>query len=350
MTAMKFENIFYGCGRDGYTVLGSSTGDEQMDAEATALCQSLGTQGYASPEDDRPFLFQRVIGDRVFMGCGRTGEKDSFGRGTLFFHILVTGLPDATAAGVSALDAYRKGLFRDRLPSGKIGLTEVELHSSPQGVDDCKIELPAVISCRRADNLRVAELMGTRAVATNWTTFSWCVPEGFETFGIDCSYSHLKVRRGMTSYLIWNGELCKIPCVETLEEKNEVPVAAAGFKGDSADAHSALGDVGESSVAKAVVFAGVAGLLVGACVMWCLSAKIRHVDEVKPVVDETKPVFDMQNNRLTDTDKGLSNLWTLAEKTNRDFVPVLKKIHHYISFVNENFTDEKKKRKNGNGK
>lgn len=334
---MKFENIFYGCGRDGYAVLGSSTGDEQMDAEAAALCQSLGTQGYASPEDDKPFLFQKVVGDDVFMGCGRTGENDSFGRGTLFFHILVTGLQDVTAAGVSALDAYQKDLFRDRLPSGKIGLMDTELHSSPQGVDDCKIELPAVISCRRADNLRVAEFMGSRAVAANWTTFSWCVPEGFETFGIDSSYVHLKVRKGMTPYSIWNGEPCKIPRVETLEEKKDTPVAATDFEGESAGALAAVGHGRKSDVAKAVVFAGIAGLLAGACLMWCLLAKVRHIDEQKPVFD--------RDYRLTDTEeKNLSELWTFL-KRNKDIVPMLKKVQHYISFVNENFIDEKKKGK-----
>ena len=343
---MKFENIFYGCGRDGYAVLGSSTGDEQMDAEAAALCQSLGTQGYASPEDDRPFLFQRVIGDRVFMGCGRTGEKDSLGRGTLFFHILVARLPDVTAAGVSAFDAYRNALFMDRLPSGKIGPMETELHSSPspQGVEEAKIELPAVISCRRADNLRVAEMMGPRAVATNWTTFGWRVPEGFETFGIDCSYGHLKVRRGMTPYLIWNGEPCKIPCVEILEEKKETPASTTDFEVERADAHDSVGHGRKGNVVKAVVFVFVV-FLVGACVALCMSARIRHAD--KP-----QPVFDMRN-RLTDTDeKNLSKLWILAEKSNKDLVPVLKKIQYYIGFVNENFPDEdeKKKGKNRNGK
>lgn len=338
---MKFENIFYGCGKDGYAVLGSSTGDEQMDADVVALCQSLGTQGYTSQEDDKPFLFQKVAGDNVFMGCGRTGENDSFGRGTLFFHVLVTGLPDVTAAGVSALDAYKKGIFRNSLPPGKIRPMETELHSSPQGVDDGKIELPAVISCRRADNLRVAELMGARAVAANWTTFSWRIPEGFETFGIDSSYVHLKVCRGMTPYFIWNGEPCKIPRVETLEEKKDTPVATACFDADSTDAHSVAGHVREGNIAKAVaIFVG--GLLFGVCVTWCLSAKICHVDEAKPV-------FDIQNH-LTDTDEGLLKLWTFAENANRDFVPVLKKIHHYIGFVNKNFIDEKEKGEKENDK
>ena len=163
------------------------------------------------------------------------------------------------------------------------------------------------------------------------------MPDEFETFGIDCSYGHLKVRRGPTPYIILNGEPRKIPRVETLEEKKDTPIATTGFEGKSAGALAAVGHGRKSDVAKAVVFAGIAGLLAGTCLMWCLLAKVRHIDEQKPVFD--------RRYCLTDTEeKNLSELWTFL-KRNKDIVPMLKKVQHYISFVNENFIDEKKKGK-----
>ena len=289
---MKVYNIFYGCGRDGYAVLGSSVADKTLVSTAERLCRALGTQGYTSPEDDVPFLFQKVLGDTVLMGCGRTGEKDASGRGTLFFHIIAVSLAEVKASGVSALDAYRDGLFKEKTPPGEIKDVVVEFSSSPQHAAAGNLALPAVISCRRANNLRIAELLGERAVATDWTTFSWCVPDGFTSFGVDCSCRYLTVDSGMNLYFLAGEELCEIPWVGEREKVLESATDVPDDDADATDRCRRFLSVKHSAAAAAVC---LACLLVG-CVLGWVGAAMRNPRQRNALM----PVFD-EHYRLEDS-------------------------------------------------
>lgn len=186
---MKLEQVFYGRDIGGYDIQGSSIPSGRLTGLAVSLCQSVGTPGFSSSTDDAsPFLIQWCVDDFVLMACGQAGEPDSMGRGTLLFHVFFASLSDVKSSNVTAATLYEDGLFSGDCRKGD--LQPVEYNPNAVTVPDspCKLELPAVVLCKWADNMKLLALMGSSIVGTSWTTISWNQMKSFTAYGLSDTY------------------------------------------------------------------------------------------------------------------------------------------------------------------
>lgn len=379
---MKVGQIFYGRGKGGYGVLGVSTSAEALAETVQELCQSVGTPGYERKEDDKPFLIQKVTGQNVIMVCGRTGEPDSVGRKTLFFHAIVVPREYAVDKQISAYDLYDAGLFAETCCIGALG--DVELPEIASGTSSAAANLvtPAVVRCRRSENLQVIGLFQGQLVERNWASISWSPLEGFDFYGIDESRSLSSISGDYRIYDV-NGTLMR----DHFEEKAEAVVRPIGRN----DQESA--DKKKGGAMKSIVF-GVVGIALGVVagrlfvseprqeavdiekVTSEIEAKVKAelgfkmkdeaIAALRPELEKNirvqlekeyaekvtaKPVAELptfdERYRIVDFKKQMADLdplWKVVmikhvsgkEKERR----LLEKIQWYVDFVNENFKEK----------
>ena len=379
---MKVGQIFYGRGKGGYGVLGVSASAEALAETVQELCQSVGTPGYERKEDDKPFLLQKVTGQNVIMVCGRTGEPDSVGRKTMFFHAIVVPREYAVEKHISAYDLYGAGLFAETCCIGP--LEEVDLPEIASGTSSAAANLvtPAVVRCRRSENFQVISLFLGQLVGRNWASISWSPLEGFDFYGIDESRSISGVSGDYRIYDV-GGAL--------LRDRFEKKADAVGTPIARKDKERA--DKKKCGVMKSIAF-GVVGIALGAVAgRMFVSEPRQEVVDIEKVTSEIEakvktelgfkmkdeaiaalrpelekniraqlekeyaekvtakpttelPVFD-ERYRIVDFKKQMAELdplWTVVmikrvsgkEKERR----LLEKIQWYVDFVNENFKEK----------
>lgn len=184
---MKLEQIFYGRGDHGYAILGASFPEGAIAARFKALCGKIGTPAFEREEDDCPFLLQERFGEVVLMVCGRTGSNDPLGRRTLFFHGLVAETRVAQEAGVTALTLWRAGCFTESVPPAPLSAVTFAPPSVASEGPQAPLQVPAVIRCRRGENLKALEHVSPAALAGDWASFSWNPLENYLYYGLDAS-------------------------------------------------------------------------------------------------------------------------------------------------------------------
>ncbi|MDO5318042.1 MAG: hypothetical protein Q4G65_05390 [bacterium] len=199
---MKFEQFFYGRGDKGYGILGASVPSCGLTDLVVQLCQMPGTPVVVSDADDKPFLLQRVIGQDVLMACGCSGRSDGIGRGTSFFHVVVARLEDVTNFKMSAATLYENGVFAS---SYTLGSPVENLVIDPNGLKRkerraSRLEMPAVVLCRRSENLDILDLVGDDLVARDFATISWNVINEFPLYGLADSIGIGKIPESFNVY------------------------------------------------------------------------------------------------------------------------------------------------------
>ena len=174
---VKFEQLFYGRGAGGYGVLGMSPGGQRFAARVEALCGGVGTPdgGYGG----EPFLLSVPDGDFVVMACGRRGDPESRGRGTLFFHVLVAPCSDLEAAGSDAFALFEQGAFVARIPEGSLETLSLDAGKDSRGATGTAAALPAVIRAPRPVLETVRALAGGKTNRLAWATYVFQVMDGF---------------------------------------------------------------------------------------------------------------------------------------------------------------------------
>jgi len=371
---MKVEQVFYGRGMGGYAILGSSVSEKSLADEVQKLCQSVGTPGYERKDDDKPFLLQKPVGRDVIMVCGRNGEPDSVGRRTLFFHALIVPREYVLGKRISAYDVYRGGLFSEVCRSGSLEAVELPELSAGDRASDSDVNLPAVVRCRRAENLRVVDLFHGKLVETAWATISWSPLTGFDFYGLDEARSISTVHGNYRVYDV-NGVMIR----DLISDKHEVAEVPLVHKGQM-----------KAGLMKPIVFGligGALGLTAG-WVFWggsqqepidreSMTAEIearvkeelgpkmkaeaavalrkelekdirtqleKEFDQkTAPKANAELPVFDEQY-RLVDFKKQMAELdrvWKVAMIEHRSGLEkerrLFEKIQWYVDFVNDNF-------------
>lgn len=180
--SVVFEQIFYGRGERGYGVLGASPGGCSFASRIEALCGAVGT-----PSGDyggEPFLISVPEGNRVLLLCGCRGVLDSMGRSTLFFHGLVAEKSAMVHARADAFSLFSQGVFADKMPSGDIVPLRVDVKPSESvGLrrdEAARTTLPCVIRSAKPLGDLVRGIVGGRALALSWATFSFQPMRGFD--------------------------------------------------------------------------------------------------------------------------------------------------------------------------
>lgn len=355
---MEVEQIFYGRGDGGYTILGSSIPSCGVTDLVAELCQSVGTPGYERAEDNQPFLLQKVCGPNVLMVCGRTGEADGIGRKTLFFHALVVRREYAKERGLCAADFYRAGKFSERCLRGKIaavGIDDVKgAIGEASGKEFC---FPAVFQCRRAANLGLIEMLARRLVDVNWATMSWSVLKGFDWYGFDASRSSTSLPEEFWVYDC-EGNLRRAGRAEG----KRVERGKSAAEGDRAK--------GKDSGLKASLSWGVGGLVVGLVIGLMMGGDGDVVEKIVEKVEvETNTVeivrempaegkegarfeFD-ESNRILNFRKEMQvdGTYQSAMKKGNAGDPrfnevraLFKKLEAYVEFVNKHFPKKENKK------
>jgi hypothetical protein len=254
---MNVEQIFYGRGADGYAILGSSVPSCGLTDQVLELCQSVGTPGFEREDDNQPFLLQKVCGANVLMVCGRNGDPDSLGRKTLFFHAVVVSLAYAELQKISASDLYCADVFSAKCRDGKLSVLEIDHVKGASDSHSCGFKLPAVFSCRRANNLALVKLLDGKLVGANWATMSWKALPNFDWFGLDSS-CHLS---GVSAeYSVYDGD------GKLLRESGETRTAEKSCVGGIE--HAAQSNVQKGGNMKKGIAFGVVGLVLGLVLGW----------------------------------------------------------------------------------
>ncbi len=190
---VRFGQIFYGAGARGYAVLAASLMAKGCEDEASALCGMIGTPRM---EAAGPFvLASRPFGRRVLLARACEGERDSIGRRTLFFHVLVAAAADLEESGLDAFALAEKGAFLSSLPEGAAEDADIE-SSSPAAAPPpppFPVSFPATLRLEKADVALVRSILGSRANAMSWTTFAGVAHPSFDLCAVDV-YSALPAR------------------------------------------------------------------------------------------------------------------------------------------------------------
>ena len=354
---MEAEQIFYGRGDGGYTILGSSIPSCGVTDLVVELCQSVGTPGYERAEDNQPFLLQKVCGANVLMVCGRTGEADGIGRKTLFFHALVVRREYAREHGLSAADFYWAGKFSERCLRGKIAAVRIDdvKGASGEGVGK-EFCFPAVFQCWRAANLGLIEMLAGRLVDVNWATMSWSVLKGFDWYGFDASRSSTSLPEEFWVYDVRGRER---RCGRSAGKRIERGESAV--EGDRAK--------GKDSGLKASLSWGVGGLVVGLVIGLMMGGDgdvgekiVEKVEVETNTVEMVKEVpaegregarfeFD-ESNRILNFRKEMQvdGTYQSAMKKGNAGDPrfngvraLFKKLEAYVEFVNKHFPKKENK-------
>lgn len=199
---MKLEQFFYGRGADGYGILSASVPSCGLTDQVVRLCQTPGTPVVVSDADDKPFLLQKVVGQEVLMACGRSGHSDGIGRRTTFFHVLAAKLDDVERFQLSAADLFKNGAFATACDSRpKIeALTVDPQRWKIRCKESSTLQLPAIVLCRRADNLAFVDLLGRDLVGKDFATISWNMIPDFKVYGLAESFGMSKIPELFTVY------------------------------------------------------------------------------------------------------------------------------------------------------
>ena len=206
---MQFDQVFYGRGRVDYDVLASSAGDDVV-CEVKSICEGIQTPRGERPGDNVPFLFQKRFKTKVLMGCGREGAIDPYGRKTLFYHVLVADAGIVRKLSLSAANLYRADAFASTLGGHDVKPLEFDeglATKSSEAELPCSISSPAVIVCRRSENLKLLDLIGAQLVNCDWATMSWSRLPGFDFCGLDKSCNLSRIPEHVHVYGIDGDEL-----------------------------------------------------------------------------------------------------------------------------------------------
>ena len=182
---LRLEQVFFGCGKRGYAILGASHGATRFAARVESVCGAVGTP--SGDYNGEPFLLSVPNGDYVIMVCGRPGFTDSMGRTTLFFHALIAGKTTLAAVNVDAFALYGLGMFVDRMPTDGV-IAPVTIEPQPcrdtsamrqQGEHAGDVFPPCVIRSDKpvSDLVRIA--VGEQVHDLAWATFAFQALDGF---------------------------------------------------------------------------------------------------------------------------------------------------------------------------
>ena len=179
------EQVFYGCGKRGYAILGMSPMAQPFAVRVESLCGAVGSP--SGNYGGEPFLLSMPEGDRVLMVCGQRGTPDSMGRATLFFHALIAEKASLIAAKADAFSLFGQGVFADRMPRGAIPSCAIDTMpikdaSSMFPPDGCAIgaSLPCVIRSGTPVPELVRASVGERVNDLAWATFAFQPISGFD--------------------------------------------------------------------------------------------------------------------------------------------------------------------------
>ncbi len=359
---MEVEQVFYGRGESGYTILGSSIPLCGVTDQVAELCQSIGTPGYERAEDNQLFLLQKVCGVNVLMGCGRTGDADGIGRKTLFFHVLVVRCEYAKERGLCAADFYRAGKFSERCLRGKIGSVGIDdVTGVGVGARGAEFHFPAVFQCRRAENLGLIGLLAGAEVGMNWATMSWRVLKGFDWYGLEASRSSASLP----------GELWVYDVEGKMRRAGRTEGNAVDGKESAAEGGNRCSGPTERSVAKCGAVVGVVGLVVGLMIglmmgggdtreqmgdgkvaqvevaedekAVCVGDEEKGLEELK--FDEAWRIFDFEKEMMADgTYQAVMEKGNVGDPRFKKERALYKKLEAYIEFVNKNFPKKENKK------
>ena len=173
------EQLFYGRGERGYGVLGESPGAAPFRKRVEGICGAVGTptNDYGGEE----FLLSVPDGGRVIMVCGRRGARDSMGRDTLFFHVLVASKQDLDAAKADAFSLFAQGAFAGRLPHGETAALAIDAKKTEiGGAASCRASFPCFIRSIKPETDAVRSLVGMDVNELTWATFAFQALDGFD--------------------------------------------------------------------------------------------------------------------------------------------------------------------------
>ncbi len=318
---MKLEQVFYGRGPKGYAILGSSLPDCGLTDCVRDLCGAVGTPGVERPGEESPFLLQRRAGNSLVMICGRKGEPDSLGRGTLLFHALIADWREARNSKVSALALYNEGVFAATPVLGRLeGLTW-----SGEGNecgDKCFMTLPAAIKCRRTENLKALARLGDKLNEVNWVSFSWKPLRDFDYQALDVSCS-VGIFPGNINVYDINGSLLR--CAG--------PVKTESAEKSMTETVNEQNQIGMALGRKIVVAAFLLGLgFVLGKITPVMSENDPSAVQVQTANEQPRAIFD-DRYRITDFNEGIKKI-CLPRDRSSDFVLKLKE---YVDFVNREY-------------
>ncbi len=182
---LRLEQVFFGCGKQGYAILGASPGANGFAVRVESVCGAVGTP--SGDYNGEPFLLSVPDGNYVIMVCACLGLPDSMGRATLFFHALIVEKTALAAMNVDAFALYGLGMFVDRMPTdGVIAPITIE----PQPCRDASamrqpgehargVFPPCVIRSDKPvfDLVRIA--VGEQVNDLAWATFAFQTLDGF---------------------------------------------------------------------------------------------------------------------------------------------------------------------------
>lgn len=323
---MKFEQIFYGRGDQGYDILGSSVPRCGLTDVVEDLCRDVGTPGVERAEDEVPFLLQKVVGDSVVMICGRTGKTDSLGRRTLFFHALAVDRAEMGKKTFSALDCFRCNLFASSLPDGPVGPLEAEINTNLSEPMASQLHLPAVVRCRRAGNIEALKQIRAELSRINWASFSWTPLTGFDYQAIDETIGMAALK---SRFYVYDkmGDL--------MSEPDMKGSCAAGGERHTNEAVSLR--VVTQGRAVLFVLGCLLGLAVGVFAGRFMPAGSGRPDLEPSLQGSTKPPAFDEVHWITDFDGEIKKICMPRHQTGT-FVGNLR---YYVDFVNKNFVVKK---------
>lgn len=182
---IQLEQLFFGRGEHGYSVLGASSGCPPLEHRLESLCDSLGTP--VGDYDGTPFLLSVPEGDWVLMVCVRRGAPDSMKRDTLFFHALVAAKKDLDAAKANAFTLFDQGAFAAKMPAGTVEVLWFDCKpgrdgstSRPPDGRAVDASLPCFVRSPSPAPDVVRALVGDRANELAWATFAFRPLDGFD--------------------------------------------------------------------------------------------------------------------------------------------------------------------------
>ena len=194
MKSIMLQQFFYG--RDllrDYCMLASSIDDIEMMNGARETCEA-----YQSPLAGglpAPVLMTHVVGRFVLFACVRNGLRDPAGRGTIFYHLLVTETDSLKGTGVDAFGLFASGRFAERLPEPGVSLLPVAVEVTPPcDTSEICVELPAAIETETSDVELFRRILGNQANRVSWVTYASRDMPGFDLIGVQPG-AHVSVSR-----------------------------------------------------------------------------------------------------------------------------------------------------------
>lgn len=327
---MKLEQIFYGRGSSGYKILGSSIPEGVVTRTVVELCGAIGTPPFDREEDREPFLLQKHFGELLLMICAGTGQSDSLGRGTMFFHVLVGSAREAEKQGITALSLWRDGRFSSALASEKVVSVDYAGGdtSSVRDEGESPIGLPAVVKCTRNENLILIARLGKDSLNGNWASFSWNHLSGFDYVGLD-------ERRSIKS----------LPKDTRVYDSNFVQLRSGNESGGDI-CRTSDGNVKKGRKMKSLIIAAILAFALGFVVRGFVSSMdvgsgggLRDVERsAEKVITKFKMSEPIESAELESVlGEALYRKSGLSERRDK----LLPKLRRYVDFVNDNFIEPK---------